>query len=300
MPAKSPVLTLNNGVDMPALGLGVFLTPPAQTAAAVEAAIADGYRLVDTAAAYGNEREVGAAIGDSGVPRSELFVTTKLWMSDYGRDATRRAFDTSLRKLQLDYLDLYLLHWPAPSMFDATVDAYQVAESLLADGRVRAIGVSNFNPAHLRNLIDQVDVVPAVNQIELHPFFTQPDLVATHRELGIVTQAWSPIGGVFDRNPGASPDTATNPLTHPVIVELAAKHRKTPAQIILRWHLQVGHATIPKSVRPDRIAENIDIFDFSLTDAETSAISQLDTGARAGGNPESVDANTYDIAIDAA
>jgi diketogulonate reductase-like aldo/keto reductase len=300
MTAASPVLTLNNGIEMPALGLGVFLTPPEQTAQAVETAISNGYRLVDTAAAYGNERQVGEVISRSGVPRSELFVTTKLWMSDYGRDATFRGFDTSLRKLGLEYLDLYLLHWPAPSKFDATIDAYRAAETLLAEGRVRAIGVSNFSAAHLHKLIDHVEVAPAVNQIELHPFFTQPELVATHRDLGIITQAWSPIGGAYDRNPAAAPDAATSPMTHPVVVDLASKHGKTTAQIILRWHIELGHSAIPKSVHGERIAENFDIFDFALTDADVEAISRLNTGIRAGGDPENVNATTFNIVIDAA
>jgi diketogulonate reductase-like aldo/keto reductase len=285
---------------MPALGLGVFLTPPDQTIQAVDAAIASGYRLVDTAAAYGNEREVGAALARVEVPRSELFVTTKLWMSDYGYDAALRGFDTSLRKLDLDYLDLYLSHWPAPSAFVDTVAAYRAAETLLAQGRIRAIGVSNFSPEHLHHLLEETDVVPAVNQVELHPFLTQRELDAVHTDLGIVTQAWSPIGGVFDRNPSAAPNSASSPLVHPAIIDIAAGHAKTPAQVILRWHLQLGHAAIPKSVHPRRIAENIDIFDFALTDGEVQAISALDTGRRAGADPEKVDANTFAIVIDAA
>jgi diketogulonate reductase-like aldo/keto reductase len=298
--SQNPTITLNSGVEMPALGLGVFLTPPEQTVLAVRSALESGYRLVDTAAAYGNERQVGEAIRSSGIDRADLFVTTKLWMSDYGHDETPRGFETSLDKLGLDYLDLYLLHWPVPSDFERTIAAYQSAEKLLADGRVRAIGVSNFSVEHLQRLADATDHVPAVNQVELNPFFTQPDLRAAHARLGITTQAWAPIGGVYDRNPAAAPAAATSPLEHPTVTDLAAKYEKTPAQVLLRWHLQIGNAAIPKSVRPDRIAENYAVFDFALTDAGTAAISGLDTGVRAGGNPDTVHATTWPIEIDPA
>jgi diketogulonate reductase-like aldo/keto reductase len=295
---QTALLTFNNGVKMPTLGLGVFLSPPEQTAAAVETAIAKGYRLVDTAAAYGNERQVGEGIRRSGIARSELFVTTKLWMSDYGYDSTLRAFEVSLRKLRMDYLDLYLLHWPVPSEFDLTVAAYQAAQKLLSDGRVRAIGVSNFSPAHLENLIARVEVVPAVNQVELHPFFIQRELREAHKRLGIATQSWSPIGGVYNRNPNAAPSTAKSPMDHPTVTMLAAKYGKTSAQVVLRWHVDHGLSPIPKSVRPERIAENIDISDFELTGEEVAAIDALDTGVRAGSNPETVNANTFPIKID--
>ena len=225
--ASSRLITLNNGVQMPALGLGVFLSQPEQTAAAVEAAIRSGYRLIDTAAAYFNERQVGEGIRRSGIDRSEMFVTTKLWMSDYGYDAALRAFDVSLGKLGLDYLDLYLLHWPVPSHFERTVASYRAAERLLAEGRTRAIGVSNFSATHLDNLLARAAVMPAVNQIELNPFFIQRDLRNTHEDLGIVTQAWSPIGGV-SRNAIAAPQAARNPLEHPVIVGLGAKYGQDP------------------------------------------------------------------------
>ncbi len=300
MNPRSPVVTLNNGVEMPALGLGVFLAPPDRTAGAVETALAAGYRLVDTAAAYGNERQVGEGIARSGIARSEIFVTTKLWMTDYGHRTTRRAFDTSLHKLGLDYVDLYLLHWPVPSSFDTTVAAYRVAEQLLADGLVRAIGVSNFSPSHLERLREQAETVPAVNQVELNPFFAQRDLRNVHARLGIVTQAWAPIGGVYGRNPSAAPDSAATPLEHPTIVRIAEEHGRTPAQIVLRWHLQLGIAAIPKSVRPERIAENFDVFDFTLTDNELDSISSLDTGTRAGADPDRVDATTFGIVIDPA
>src|SRR5512133_3191680 len=196
MSAKSPSISLNNGVDMPALGLGVFQSPPAETAGAVEAALATGYRLIDTAAAYANEREVGEGLRRSGLPRDQVFIETKVWISDYGYDATLHAFDKSARKLGVDQLDLLLLHQPLPSAFDRTLAAYRGLEKLLADGRVRAIGVSNFMPYHLDRLLKQTSVVPAVNQIEVHPYFQQTALQRVHAAHGIATQAWSPIGGI--------------------------------------------------------------------------------------------------------
>jgi diketogulonate reductase-like aldo/keto reductase len=291
--SRSPQIELNNGVEIPALGLGVFLSPPEQTADAVETAIGQGYRLIDTAAAYNNERQVGEGIRRSGIDRGDIFVTTKLWMSDYGYDSALRAFDASLRRLGLDYLDLYLLHWPVPTNFDATVAAYKAAEELLETGRTSAIGVSNFSPQHLEDLMRQTDVVPALNQVELHPYFTQLEIRAADAGHGIVTQSWSPIGGVYDRYQSA----ATKPLEHPTIVELASKHGKTAAQVILRWHIEHGLSTIPKSVRADRIAENFDVFDFTLPPEDIAAIDALDTGERAGGNPETVDANTFPVTI---
>ena len=298
MSAKGSAITLNNGVKMPALGIGVFLTTREQTAGAVESAINNGYRLIDTAAAYLNERQVGEGIRQSGIDRSELFVTTKLWMTDYGYEPTLRAVDASLRKLGLDYVDLYLLHWPVPTDFDTTVESYRAAERLLAKGKLRSIGVSNFTPTHLKNLMDRTDIVPAVNQVELNPFFIQRELREVHKHLDVVTQAWSPIGGTYNRNPNAAPKSAKSPLEHPTVVALAAKYGKTPAQIVLRWHIEHGLSAIPKSVRPERIAENIDIFDFVLTDDEVAAIDALDTGVRAGRNPETVNATTFTIKID--
>jgi diketogulonate reductase-like aldo/keto reductase len=292
-----PFITLNNGIEMPAFGLGVFQSSPEETAGAVEAAIADGYRLIDTAAAYNNERQVGDAIVRSGINRIEIFVTTKLWISDYGYDPTLRAFDVSQRKLRLEYVDLYLLHWPVPSDFEATVASYRAAERLLAEGRVRAIGVSNFSPKHLEELIARTEVVPAVNQVELHPFFTQRELREAHSRLGIVTQSWSPLGGV-NVYAAADPNAVKNPLEHPVIVELAAKYRKTPAQVVLRWHIEHGLSAIPKSVRPERIAENIDIFDFGLTSDEIAAIDALDTGVRGGPDPEIVDTKLFNLRVE--
>ncbi len=297
MTAGSPLLTLNNRVKMPALGLGVYRSSPEETAKVVEAAIANGYRLIDTAAAYLNERQVGEGIVRSGINRSEMFITTKLWMSDYGSERALRAFDSSLRKLGLDYLDLYLLHWPVPSDFEATVASYRAAEKLLAEGRVHAIGVSNFNPKHLKTLLDRTDVVPAVNQVELHPFFIQRDLQDADSRLGIVTQSWSPLGGSNVRH-AADPSAAKNPLGHPTVIQLAAKYRKTPAQVVLRWHIDHGLSAIPKSVRAERIAENIAIFDFALARNDIAAIDAIDTGVRGGADPEGVDAKTFPIKIE--
>jgi diketogulonate reductase-like aldo/keto reductase len=295
-PATTPALRLNNGVTMPALGLGVFQSPPEETVTAVETALRDGYRLIDTAAAYGNEREVGEGIRRSGVDRDEIFVTTKLWISDYGYEAAQVGFDASLRRLGLDQVDLYLLHQPVPTDFEATIGAYTAAEKMLADGRARAIGVSNFSPEHLRQLLDRTDIVPAVNQVELHPYFTQPALRELHAELGIVTQAWSPLGGVLVYVPGG--DEARAPLTDPVITDLATKYGKTPAQVVLRWHLEHGFCAIPKSVKPHRIAENFDVFDFALEAGEVAAIDALDKGVRGGPDPELLSPETYPKVVD--
>jgi diketogulonate reductase-like aldo/keto reductase len=295
-PATTAALTLNNGVTMPALGLGVFQSPPEETTAAVDTALRVGYRLIDTAAAYDNEREVGEGIRRSGVPRDEIFVTTKLWMSDYGYDAAQIGFEASLRRLGVDHVDLYLLHQPVPTHFDETIGAYKAAETFLADGRARAIGVSNFGTEHLRRLIDATDVVPAVNQVELHPYFTQPALRQVHADLGIATQAWSPLGGVLVYVPGA--DESRGPLTDPVVTDLAAKHGKTPAQVVLRWHIEHGFCAIPKSVKPHRIAENFDIFDFALSPDEVAAIDALDKGTRGGPDPESLSPETYPKVVD--
>jgi diketogulonate reductase-like aldo/keto reductase len=294
--AKSPVYNLNSGIEMPAIGLGVFRSEPEKTVGAVRSAIANGYRLVDTAAAYMNEEQVGEGIRESGVPRAEIFVTTKVWMTDYGYEKTLHAFDRSLRKLGLDSLDLYLIHWPYPSAFEATIDAYKAAMKLLAEGRVRAIGVSNFGANHLDKLIEHTGHIPAVNQVELHPFFIQSGLREANEKRGIITQAWSPIGGI--NRDGAKANTSKamhDPLSHPTVVQFATKYAKTPAQIILRWQIELGTSPIPKSVRPERIAENFDIFDFSLTSDEVQAISALDTGERGGPDPEQVSAQSFPI-----
>ncbi|GEL94077.1 aldo/keto reductase [Cellulomonas composti] len=279
-----PLLTLNNGVQIPAIGLGVFQTPPDETAAAVEAALAIGYRHVDTAAAYGNEREVGEAIRRSGVPREEVFVETKIWISDYGYDETLHGFEKSAAKLGLEQLDLLILHQPLPTAFDRTIGAYRALETLLADGKVRAIGVSNFLPEYLADLMAQTSVVPAVNQIELHPYFTQTDLQRVHAEHGILTQAWSPLGGITSYRGDESRST----LDDPTLAEIAAAHGRSPAQVMLRWHLQQGRSVIPKSVRPARIAENFDVFDMELSDDELARIDALDTGERGGPVPADI------------
>jgi 2,5-diketo-D-gluconate reductase A len=294
----SPVLTLNNGLSLPALGLGVFQSTPEETTAAVTTALNAGYRLIDTAAGYFNERQVGEGIRNADVSRDEVFLTTKLWMGDYGYDRALRAFETSLTKLGLDYVDLYLLHWPVPGNFDDTVAAYKAAEKVLADGRARAIGVCNFKPEHLSALLDRVDVVPAVNQVELHPFFQQPDMSEADRQHGIITQAWSPIGGIFSYTEDADPEL--NPLTNTTLAAIAGAHGKTPAQVMLRWHVQEGRSAIPKSVKPHRIAENIDIFDFELTRDELARIAALDLGARGGPDPDIIDPEVFPLEIDEA
>ena len=292
-------IQLNNGITMPALGLGVFLTPPEQTADAVRAAIRSGYRLIDTAAAYLNERAVGEGIRASGVPRDELFITTKLWPGQYGCDAALRGFEGSLSRLGLEYLDLFLLHWPVPTDFTNTVQAYRAIEKLRADGRIRAIGVCNFLPHHLQQLHDETGLTPALNQIELNPFYSQPQTRAANARLGIATQAWAPIGGTYLRNPNAATNGAATPLKHPLVAELAAKYGKTPAQIVIRWHLDHSFSAIPKSVRPERIAENFNVFDFALTPEEIARIDALDTGVLAGADPETFTANSYPIDINA-
>jgi diketogulonate reductase-like aldo/keto reductase len=280
----TPTISLNNGVTMPALGFGVFQTPPDETLAAVTVALETGYRHIDTAAAYGNEREVGEAIRRSGLDRDELFVETKVWISDYGYDATLHAFDKSAGKLGLDQLDLLILHQALPDEFHLTIEAYQALEKLLADGNVRAIGVSNFMPEHLARLLEATLIVPAVNQIEVHPYFRQPDVLAANSAHGILSQAWSPIGGITFYRDGSHGST----LQDPTIATIADAHDKTPAQVMLRWHLQEGRQAIPKSVTPSRIAENFDIFGFELTDDELVAIDGLDTGVRGGPEPEAI------------
>lgn len=266
-----PTVTLNNGHQMPQLGFGVFQVPDAETTTAVASALDAGYRSIDTASVYGNEAGVGRAIADSGIPRGDLFVTTKIWNSDQGYDAALAAYDASLAKLGLDYADLYLIHWPAPAL-GLYAETWRALERLLAEGRVRAIGVSNFEPEHLEALARNSDVVPAVNQIELHPALQQASVRAANAARGIATQAWSPLaqGGV---------------LGDPAIAAIAARHGRSPAQVVLRWHLQQGRIAIPKSVTPSRIRENLDVFGFELDASELAAVDALDRGGRTGPDP---------------
>jgi diketogulonate reductase-like aldo/keto reductase len=281
-------LTLNNGVEIPAIGLGVFQTPPDETVAAVMSALQTSYRHIDTAAAYGNEKEVGQGIRESGIPRGDIFIETKVWISDYGYDETLHAFEKSAAKLGVDQIDLLILHQALPSEFDKTIGAYRALEKLLADGKVRAIGVSNFMPEHLTQVFEQTDIVPAVNQIELHPYFQQKDLVALHKKNGITTQAWSPIGGITSYR-----DSAKRSFDEPVILAIGEKHGKSAAQVMLRWHIQKGVQVIPKSTKPERIAENFDVFDFELAADEIAQIDALDTGVRGGPEPEAITLETF-------
>ncbi|MFF7865547.1 aldo/keto reductase [Streptomyces qaidamensis] len=288
-------LTLNNGVEMPVLGLGVFQTPPDETRAAVTAALDLGYRHIDTAAAYGNEREVGQAIRESAVPREDIFVETKIWISDYGYDETLHGFDKSATKLGVDRIDLLILHQALPSDFDKTLAAYRALEKLLADGKVRAIGVSNFMVDHLTALLDATSVVPAVNQLEVHPYFQQRVVLDFDDRHGILNQAWSPIGGITFY-PGYGEDRRSV-LDDPAVTRIAEAHGKSPAQVLLRWGLQQGRSVIPKSTKRHRIAENIDVFDFVLTADELKALDGLETGRRGGPEPENVTLADFGRAI---
>ena len=266
-----PTITLNNGIEMPQLGFGVFQVPDAETTAAVAEALQAGSRSIDTAAIYGNERGVGQAIADSGIDRGELFITSKVWNADQGFEETLAAYDASLEKLGLDYLDLYLIHWPAPAN-DRFIDTWKALEKLYADGRVRAIGVSNFEPDQLEQLLAEATVVPVVNQVELHPALQNRSVQAFGAEHGIATEAWSPLAQ------GAA-------LQDPSVLAISEAHGRTPAQVILRWHLQQGRIVIPKSVTPSRIAENLDVFGFELSADELSAIDALEKDGRTGPHP---------------
>ncbi|WP_327113608.1 aldo/keto reductase [Streptomyces sp. NBC_01341] len=257
-------VTLNNGVEMPVLGFGVYQIPPEQTEQAVGDALAAGYRSLDTAAAYRNEEAVGRAIRNSGIPRRDLFVTTKLWVSDAGEDRAKRAFDTSLRRLGLDHLDLYLIHQP----FGDVYGSWRAMESLQRNGLVRAIGVSNFHPDRLVDLIDHNEVTPAVNQVETHPFHQRRADQDLMRERGVQIESWGPFA-----------EGRNNLFTDPGLSGIATAHGKSVAQVVLRWLIQRDVVVIPKSVRPERMAENLDVFDFELTDAEMAAVAALDTGA---------------------
>ncbi|WP_027020413.1 aldo/keto reductase [Corynebacterium sputi] len=290
-----PTLTLNNGVQMPALGFGVYQSSPEDTAAAVRTALETGYRHIDTAAAYGNEREVGDGIRASGVDRSDIFIETKVWLNDYGFDSTRYAFDKAASKLGVDTIDLLLLHQPMSDDFDRTIDAYRGLESLLHDGHVHSIGISNFMPSQVEELLSATEVVPAVNQIENHPYFQQCQLQELNAEHGIVTQAWSPIGGITFY--AVFGDDRVSVLDDAVIREIARAHGKSPAQVMLRWHLDQRRSAIPKSVTPSRIAENFDVFDFSLSTDELAAIDALDTGNRGGPVPEDITLVEFSLEI---
>lgn len=253
------------------MGLGVWQTPPQETEQAVSAALRAGYRHIDTAAAYGNEVETGRGIANSVVAREDVYLVTKLWNADQGYDTTLAAFEASVNRLGVDYLDLYLIHWPVPDQ-NAFVDSFKAFAALREAGRVRSIGVSNFAPEHLRTLIDATGIVPAVNQIELHPRLPQHELRELHAELGMATEAWSPLG-------------QGSLLEHPAVTVVADRHGKTAAQVLIRWHLQLGNIVIPKSVHPERIVSNFDVFDFELSETDMASIATLDDGTRLGPDP---------------
>ncbi|SES98990.1 Aldo/keto reductase [Oceanobacillus limi] len=265
-------ITLNNGLKMPQLGFGVWQVPDEEATPAVSKALEVGYRSIDTAKVYQNEAGVGRALASSEVPREDLFITTKVWNTDQGYENTLKAFDASLERLGLDYVDLYLIHWPTPE-FDEYVETYKALEKLYKDGRVKAIGVCNFNIEHLQRLLDECDVVPAVNQVECHPFLQQPELKAFCKEHNIYLEAWSPLmqGGEV--------------LTNDVVTGIAEKYGKTPAQVIIRWHLQYDNIVIPKSVTPSRIEENFNVFDFELTTEDMEDIANLNRNQRKGPEP---------------
>ena len=270
-----PAVTLNNGNPMPQLGFGVYQVPDDEAAAVVSTALETGYRSIDTAALYDNEEGTGRAIAGSGIPREEIFLTTKLWNTEQGYDSTLRAFDESLAKLGTDYVDLYLIHWPLPAR-DLYVDTWRAFEKIHEEGRAKAIGVSNFQPAHLRRLFDESGIVPAVNQIELHPRLQQEELRSFDAEHRVATEAWSPLG----RGNGV--------LDDPAVLKTAEKYGKTPAQVVLRWHIQLGNVVIPKSSTPSCIAENFDVFGFELDDDDMTAIAALETGERVGPDPDTL------------
>ena len=271
-----PQVVLNNGVEIPQLGFGVWRVPSDETQKAVAAALDAGYRHIDTAKLYDNEEGVGAAVRESGLDRDRVFVTSKVWNSDHGYDATLRAFDRSMDRLGFEVLDLYLIHWPRPRR-NTAADTWRALERLYLDGRVRAIGVSNFQPEHLRRLLDAAEVVPTVNQVELHPFLQQREVRAANTEAGVVTEAWSPLAKGGDL------------LHNPVVTDIAAEHDVAPAQVVLRWHVQIGNVVIPKSVTPERIKANIDVFGFELDEAELDRIAGLDRNGRTGPHPDDVE-----------
>jgi len=266
-----PQISLRDAEKIPQLGFGVFQVPPTETTEVVMRALATGYRHIDTAAAYRNEAAVGQAIRASGLERHEVFVTTKCFNDDHGHEKAKRALAASLERLEMDYVDLYLIHWPVPA-HDKYVETWQAFIEMRDEGLIRSIGVSNFEPAHLERVIAQTGETPTINQIELHPYFQQRGLRHEHGQLGIITEAWSPLA-------------QGKVLADPAIVEIAEAHAKTPGQVVIRWHLQLGNVVIPKSVTPDRIEENFDVFDFDLSAAEMAAIDDLDAGDRTGPDP---------------
>jgi 2,5-diketo-D-gluconate reductase A len=273
----APSITLNDGNSIPQVGLGVWQTPSEDTERAVATALEAGYRHIDTAAAYGNEREVGRAATESGLPREDVYLVTKLSNADHGYANTLAAFDASMDRLGLsgsdEYLDLYLIHWPMPAK-NAFVDTFKAFAHLRDQGRIRSIGVSNFEPEHLRILVDGTGIVPAVNQVELHPLLQQQELREVHAQLGIATEAWSPLG-------------QGSLLSNPAVTAVAETHGQTPAQVLIRWHIQLGNIVIPKSVTPERIVSNFDVFDFELSEQDMASISSLGDGTRLGPDPRS-------------
>ncbi|MGK4598015.1 aldo/keto reductase [Amycolatopsis sp. w19] len=272
-----PSIRLNNGTSLPQLGFGVYKIGDDEVTGAIRTAIEAGYRAIDTATLYANERGVGEAVRTSGLPREELFVTTKLWNTEHGYDSALRAFDKSLSELGLEYVDLYLIHWPLPAQ-DKYVETWRALEKIASDGRAKAIGVSNFQIPHLERLIEETGTVPAVNQIECHPWLQQPLLRDFHVKHEIVTEAWGPLARGGDL------------LADEKITTIAEKHGKTPAQVVLRWHVEMDHLVIPKSVTPERIKANIDVFDFALDAHDTAAIATLEQGKRLGPDPDELGA----------
>jgi 2,5-diketo-D-gluconate reductase A len=270
--SKVPTVRLNDGEEIPQLGFGVFEVPPQDTAEAATRALLAGYRHIDTAAAYGNEAAVGQAVHASGLEREDVYITTKCFNDDQGYEQAKRALRASLERLEMQHVDLYLIHWPVPA-HDKYVDTWQAFIELQKEGLARSIGVSNFQPAHLERIIEETGMTPAVNQVELHPRFQQQGLRHEHAEIGIATEAWSPLarGEVLD---------------DPVIGEIAEAHGKTPGQVVIRWHLEIGNIVIPRSVNPERILENFDVFGFALSSSEMDAIDRLDAGARIGPDPD--------------
>jgi 2,5-diketo-D-gluconate reductase A len=269
---RVPTLPLRGGAEIPQLGFGVFQVPPQETFEAVSLALASGYRHIDTAAAYGNEAQVGDAIRASGLERGEVFVTTKCFNDDHGYEEAKRAMQKSLARLEFDNVDLYLIHWPVP-VHDRYVETWRAFIEMRAQGLARAIGVSNFLPRHLQRVIDETGETPAINQVELHPYYQQRQLRREHERLGIVTEAYSPLA-------------QGRVLQDHTIGEIAEEHGRTAGQIVIRWHLQIGNVVIPKSVTPERIRQNLEVFDFELSDAELEAINVLDAGRRIGPDPE--------------